>query len=282
MQRMNISERKSLTAMQFPGLFKRGHSISRGLRRSASKKNNRETFYAFSASLAMHICLALILMTVTTMSAGVKVGEVSIIHVSLVSIDTEGVSSANSPSDTEHKKPAKVTREIIETTAVFKPVVKQEKQETVVALSPDKALAAQPVSAPVNQTSQRFGSGAGDAFPQQERLKGQGGSIISNNPSPGEISVAVPRYRENTHPAYPLIARIRGYEGMVILSAEIFTSGSVGALKIKESSGHAVLDKSALEAVKTWKFEPGRKIGKPTTMWVDVPVKFMLKDAESM
>jgi protein TonB len=41
-----------------------------------------------------------------------------------------------------------------------------------------------------------------------------------------------------------------------------------------------VLDKSALEAVKTWKFEPGRKIGKPTIMWVDVPVKFVLKDTE--
>jgi protein TonB len=64
----------------------------------------------------------------------------------------------------------------------------------------------------------------------------------------------------------------------VILSVEIFTDGSVGSLKIKKSSGYTVLDKSALEAVKTWKFEPGRKIGKPVIMWVDVPVKFVLKD----
>jgi len=281
-KRMSISERKSLTTMQFPGLFKRGLSISLGLRRPSSKKNNRETFYAVSASLAIHIGLALILMTATTMSASVKLGEVSIIHVSLVSMDAEGVSSASSLSKAEPKKAAKVRKEIVETAAVLKPVDKRNKQESVMALAPINAVGAQTVSAPATQAPQRFSSGAGDALTSQHRIKGQGGSIISNNPSPGEISVAVPRYRENAHPAYPLIARIRGYEGMVILTAEIFTDGSVGGLKIKESSGYAVLDKSAFNAVKNWKFEPGRKIGKPTTMWVDVPVKFLLKDAEDL
>ena len=164
----------------------------------------------------------------------------------------------------------------------LKPVDKQNKQESVVALAPINALGAQTLSAAVTQPHQRFGSGAGDALPSQQPIKGQGGSINSGNPSSGDISVAVPRYRENTHPAYPLIARIRGYEGLVILTAEIFTNGTVGDLKIKESSGYALLDKSALDAVKSWKFEPGRKIGKPTTMWVDVPIKFMLKDAENM
>jgi protein TonB len=53
-------------------------------------------------------------------------------------------------------------------------------------------------------------------------------------------------------------------------------------LRIKRSSGYAMLDRSALEAVKTWKFEPGRKMGKPANMWVEVPVKFILRDNEPM
>jgi protein TonB len=91
-------------------------------------------------------------------------------------------------------------------------------------------------------------------------------------------SVATPRYRENAHPVYPAVARLKGYEGVVLLTAEVFADGRVGSLTIKKSSGYASLDRSALEAVKRWKFEPGRKMGKPVIMWVDVPVKFVLKE----
>ncbi|MCX5835945.1 MAG: energy transducer TonB, partial [Deltaproteobacteria bacterium] len=71
---------------------------------------------------------------------------------------------------------------------------------------------------------------------------------------------------------------LRGYEGVVLLSAEIYADGHVGNLKLKKSCGFAVLDRSALDAVKTWKFEPGRRMGRPISMWVDVPVKFILRD----
>jgi protein TonB len=63
---------------------------------------------------------------------------------------------------------------------------------------------------------------------------------------------------------------------------EISADGGVGGLRIKRSSGYAMLDRSALEAVRTWKFEPGRKMGKPANMWVEVPVKFILRDNEQM
>jgi len=264
--------------MQFRGLFKRDYSISRRLRHLASRETHRDTFYAVSASLAMHIGLALILTTAAAMSASLKLGEVSIIHVSLVSMNTEGISSTSSLPDAGHQESRKDRERIIQTAPVVKPVDKQDRQEATVALAAHNVVATQALNTPGAQRLQLFGSGEKDTSPAQQDRKGQGSSVVLGNPLSGEVSLAVPRYRENTHPAYPLIARIRGHEGIVILSVEIFADGTVGSLKIKKSSGYTVLDKSAIEAVKTWKFEPGRKIGKPTIMWVDVPVKFVLKD----
>ncbi len=93
-----------------------------------------------------------------------------------------------------------------------------------------------------------------------------------------KVIIAVPRYNENTPPIYPSVARRRGYEGVVLISAEILVDGSVGELEIKKSSGHNILDRSALKAVKKWKFEPARRMGYPVTMRVDVPVRFVLND----
>ena len=106
--------------------------------------------------------------------------------------------------------------------------------------------------------------------------------LASVAPSSERISIAVPKYRENSQPAYPRIATERGFEGVVLLSAEIEADGKVGVLKVKNSSGYAVLDRAALDAVKKWKFDPGKKMGRPISMWVDVPVKFVLKNHASM
>ncbi|HLA26400.1 MAG TPA: energy transducer TonB [Syntrophales bacterium] len=91
-----------------------------------------------------------------------------------------------------------------------------------------------------------------------------------------DVIFAAPRYGENSLPAYPLLARRRGYAGVVLLSAEILTDGSVGRVELKKPSGYELLDRSALLAVKGWKFSPGKKMGIPVTMWVDVPVRFEL------
>ena len=88
--------------------------------------------------------------------------------------------------------------------------------------------------------------------------------------------IAHPLYRENAPPAYPEIARVRGYEGIVLVSAEILPDGRVGNMKIRKSSGYAILDQSAIEAVKPWKFEPAKKSGNPFTVWVELPIKFIL------
>lgn len=92
-----------------------------------------------------------------------------------------------------------------------------------------------------------------------------------------ETLPAVPRYRENPPPRYPAVARKRGYQGMVMLFVEVLADGTVGGLKIKETSGHAMLDRAAVKTVKKWKFKPAFREGIPLSMWVEVPIRFVIE-----
>lgn len=91
------------------------------------------------------------------------------------------------------------------------------------------------------------------------------------------IRKAYPLYKTNPPPAYPRIARRRGYQGIVVLNVFVDEKGRVKDLKLFDSSGYRVLDKAALNAVKTWVFEPGTKGKRKMAMWVRVPIRFELK-----
>jgi protein TonB len=91
------------------------------------------------------------------------------------------------------------------------------------------------------------------------------------------ITVATPDYRENSPPAYPLLARRRNYEGTVLLDVLVRQDGTVGAIRLTRSSGHRSLDQSAMAGVRKWTFHPGKRGGEAVEMWVKVPIRFRLK-----
>jgi len=97
-----------------------------------------------------------------------------------------------------------------------------------------------------------------------------------------ENADAVPRYAENARPDYPQLARLRGYQGVVVLLVEVLADGRAGRVEIRRSAGHDILDRAALEAVRTWKFEPGRREGRAVTMSVEVPVRFVLRGGPAL
>jgi TonB family protein len=99
--------------------------------------------------------------------------------------------------------------------------------------------------------------------------------------SDSDTVIAYPLYKENAKPAYPEIARARGYEGVVLISAQILPNGRVGEIKIRKSSGYAILDQWAIQAVKPWRFEPAKKSGNPFTAWVELPIKFSLQNSSN-
>ncbi|NIP38241.1 MAG: energy transducer TonB [Candidatus Dadabacteria bacterium] len=98
--------------------------------------------------------------------------------------------------------------------------------------------------------------------------------------TPGSITRdAYPDYSANPKPAYPLIARRRGYEGTVLLKVLVLENGKVGKVNIERSSAHKILDTAAVSAVNKWSFIPGRKNGSVLASWVKIPIKFELNDS---
>ncbi|GAB4345387.1 MAG: hypothetical protein Kow0089_22420 [Desulfobulbaceae bacterium] len=91
------------------------------------------------------------------------------------------------------------------------------------------------------------------------------------------VVLARPLYRSNPPPAYPERARRKRQEGTVLLEVVVRADGSVESLRVEQGSGHRLLDRAALAAVRNWTFEPGRQAGVPVTMTVQVPVRFELE-----
>jgi len=91
------------------------------------------------------------------------------------------------------------------------------------------------------------------------------------------IHEARPIYRSNPPPKYPRMARVRGYQGSVMLNVLVDKNGKVADLKVMRSSGYPLLDRAATSSVKHWLFEPGRIGKEKTEMWVRVPIRFELK-----
>ena len=83
---------------------------------------------------------------------------------------------------------------------------------------------------------------------------------------------------QNPAPRYPPFARRRGLEGRTILEVEVLEDGSPGDLRVVLSSGHALLDRAALAAVKKWAFRPARRGGRAVRALVRIPVRFQLTD----
>jgi len=67
----------------------------------------------------------------------------------------------------------------------------------------------------------------------------------------------------------------------VLIAAEIRADGRIGTVRVKRSSGYALLDDSALEAVRAWRFEPARRMGAAVDAWVEIPIRFKLSPGDS-
>ena len=79
-------------------------------------------------------------------------------------------------------------------------------------------------------------------------------------------------------PVYPPRCLRMGIEGRVRVRVLVGENGKVQEVTLDRSSGESALDESALEAVRSWRFEPARRNGVPVRAWAIVPVEFKLLD----
>lgn len=105
------------------------------------------------------------------------------------------------------------------------------------------------------------------------------GSLDSASVSSHQSLVeAVPNYRSNPLPEYPYRARQKHWEGVVWLLVDVSSDGSVDDLRIEQSCGHRVLDRTARRTVSRWQFSPATRAGLAVSSQVRIPVRFRLED----
>ena len=95
--------------------------------------------------------------------------------------------------------------------------------------------------------------------------------------SSGQVKVeAKPVYIQNPPPPYPELARQMHQEGIVMLSVDVNKEGDPVSVGIIQSSGFHMLDQAALNAVRHWKFQPGRVGDLSVESMVNIPIRFKL------
>ena len=115
------------------------------------------------------------------------------------------------------------------------------------------------------------GSGSGGGIGS-----GRGGGMGGGNGAyrvGGGVSAPVAIFQPD--PEYSEEARKAKYQGDVYLEVVVGVDGKAHDIRISRSLGLG-LDEKAIESVKTWKFEPGKKDGVPVAVQVQIDVAFHL------
>jgi protein TonB len=89
--------------------------------------------------------------------------------------------------------------------------------------------------------------------------------VVSQGVVPGRLIHKI-------NPSYPVQAREARVHGAVVLNVSIEKTGKVG--KVRVISGHPLLSQAAVQAVKSWVYEPFRLNGQPVDAETQVTVNF--------
>lgn len=117
-------------------------------------------------------------------------------------------------------------------------------------------------------------------------------AIVASGPAPTRVMPAAkakpaalgdraPRLIASSQimPKYPAAALRSGEAGTVLVAATIDANGVPVDVTIDDRSGNRELDRSALQAVRQWRFQPALRDGKPVPASVRVPVEFALQNS---
>lgn len=90
------------------------------------------------------------------------------------------------------------------------------------------------------------------------------------------IQVSNADYLSKPQPEYPEDAVERGLQGKVIVKARILANGRTDSVQVQKSSGYAMLDSAALQAVRKALFKPNMQGDTATVVWAIIPINFQL------
>lgn len=149
--------------------------------------------------------------------------------------------------------------------------LKQKKAEAKKAVAKPKPAPVKP--APVAEASPKAVSAP---EPAAETTKTKAAAKAPEPEAAATPPVASANKALNKAPLYPTLSRRLKEQGTVYLQVLVLKNGKVGQIKLKQSSGFARLDQSALNAVRGWTYQPALKLGQPIDYWFVQPVVFNL------
>mgnify|MGYP002813883423 FL=1 len=161
-----------------------------------------------------------------------------------------------------------------------RPVSRSEHMDTLIQTDIPAAsgvIAANAVTDPLPYMVDK-GYGVRDPINGLEGLKQAHDHTAGAVPSVSRIiKEAVPLYKENPAPGYPMQAKKKGYEGTVVLEVLVTKEGKAEKVSVFQSSRYSLLDEAAVSSVKMWRFEPGKRGDEKVDMPVKIPIRFQLE-----
>ncbi len=131
------------------------------------------------------------------------------------------------------------------------------------APEPPERKTAEQAAAPPGETSEPPGPSIGD------RQAGTGSAALETTSPPSLL--------QPPNPVYPPLARRMGWQGKVLLRLTVEPDGRVGRVEVEKTSGFPLLDRSARNQVRSWRFQPAKQGGVPVRGDVLLPVVFALR-----
>jgi periplasmic protein TonB len=176
------------------------------------------------------------------------------------------------------------------TMVVVKPVIPPEPPRPTPPARADVTPPLDPAIAPVtapsgitNESPRVIDTGALDAAPASDIIAGIGTVAVRDEPPPPPPqplrvrvggTVTAPTRSIYVPPTYPPIAVAARRQGVVIIQATIGIDGRVTDAQVLRSE--PLLDQSALEAVRQWRYTPTLLNGEPVEVVMTVTVSFVL------
>ena len=115
--------------------------------------------------------------------------------------------------------------------------------------------------------------------PAPPRIDLRGDNSDSNTivlPNPQVLPASVNARFHNKQPAYPAEAQRRAEQGAVVLLIHVAPDGLPAGVDVVSSSGHALLDRAATDAVWNWHFVPATQDGQPVPFDMTFRIVFQL------
>lgn len=110
-----------------------------------------------------------------------------------------------------------------------------------------------------------------------------GAPVVGDPRSPGIFTAvdldAHPRAKAQIPPEYPFAMRSAGVEGSVTVEFDVDASGRVTSARAVKSSARE-FEEPAVRAVLKWRFESGKRHGKPVPFRMVVPIGFTMTDRD--